>query len=61
MSSVIKDGLCPGKDDRPHERGVCGWRKVCFVGKGKQTGIRGQVHESPRMNLSGVSHRYSTK
>ena len=40
---------------------VCFWCKVCMLGKGKHTDIRGQMHESPRMNLSEVSHRYATK
>ena len=30
---------------------VCGWYNVCLGGKGKHTDIRGQVHESPRINL----------
>ena len=32
-----------------------------MLGKGKRTDIRGQMHESPRMNLSEVSNRYATK
>ena len=40
---------------------VCGWCKLCLLGKGKHTDIRGQVHESPPMNLSEVSHGYAAK
>ena len=31
---------------------VCGWYKVCLVGKGKHAGNRGHGHERPPMNHS---------